>query len=128
MLLNGGTLDGKRVLSPSSVRLMTANHVGSLRLELGDGIGFGLGVDVTLDLGARGTPGSAGEYGWGGAYHSSYWVDPAEGLVVVYFTQLIPGRRRRRPREAPGPRVPGARVGRVGSSIPRGGASSSGNG
>lgn len=91
MLLNGGTLDGKRVLSPSSVRLMTANHVGSLLPPTwGGGIGFGLGVAVTLDLGARGTPGSAGEYGWGGAYHSSYWVDPAEELVVVYFTQLIP--------------------------------------
>ena len=91
MLLDGGILDGKRVLSPSSVRLMTANHVGSLYpSSWGGGIGFGLGVAVTSDLGARGTPGSAGEYGWGGAYHSCYWVDPAEGLVVVYFTQLIP--------------------------------------
>ena len=42
------------------------------------------------DLGARGQPGSVGEFGWGGAYHSTYWVDPAEELVVVYFTQLIP--------------------------------------
>jgi len=41
-------------------------------------------------LGDRGLPGSVGEYGWGGAYHSSYWVDPKEELVVVYFTQLIP--------------------------------------
>ena len=42
------------------------------------------------DLGGRGTLGSVGEYGWGGAYHSSYWGDPNEELVVVYFTQLIP--------------------------------------
>ena len=42
------------------------------------------------DLGARGTPGSVGEFAWGGAYHSTYWVDPQEELVVVYFTQLIP--------------------------------------
>ncbi len=91
MLLDGGTLEGRRILSPSSVRLMTANHVGSLfPASWGGGVGFGLGVAVTTDLGARGTPGSAGEFGWGGAYHSSYWVDPEEGLVVVYFTQLIP--------------------------------------
>ena len=43
-----------------------------------------------LDVGAAGVHGSLGDYGWGGAYHSTYWVDPAEQLVVVYFTQLIP--------------------------------------
>jgi CubicO group peptidase (beta-lactamase class C family) len=43
-----------------------------------------------LDLGARGKPGTVGELGWGGAYHSNYWIDPAEKLVVVYMTQLIP--------------------------------------
>jgi CubicO group peptidase (beta-lactamase class C family) len=42
------------------------------------------------DVGLRGVPGSVGEYGWGGAYHSTYWVDPREQLVVVYFAQLIP--------------------------------------
>ena len=42
------------------------------------------------DLGERGLHGSVGEYGWGGAYHSTYWVDPAEDMVVVYFTQLLP--------------------------------------
>jgi CubicO group peptidase (beta-lactamase class C family) len=45
---------------------------------------------VVTDVGARGTPGSIGEFGWGGAYHSTYWVDPKEQLVVVYLTQLIP--------------------------------------
>lgn len=89
MMLDGGELDGVRILAPSSVELMTANHVGAL-LGAGSGSGFGLGYQVTLDLGARGLPGSVGEYGWGGAYHSTYWVDPAQELVVVYFTQLIP--------------------------------------
>ena len=90
MLLNGGTLDGARILSPKSVQLMTVNHVGTKYTA--PGTGFGLGFSVVTDLGARGLPGSVGEYGWGGAYHSSYWVDPVEKLVVVYFTQLIPAR------------------------------------
>ena len=89
MMLNGGELDGARVLSSKSVDLMTVNHVGG-RFNWDGGVGFGLGFSVLADLGARGTPGSVGEYGWGGAYHSTYWVDPAEDLVVVYFTQLIP--------------------------------------
>jgi CubicO group peptidase (beta-lactamase class C family) len=87
MLLNGGELDGRRILSRKTVELMTQNHVGDLR---GDGQGFGLGFSVVQDLGARGTPGSTGEFGWGGAYHSTYWVDPAEQLIVVHLTQLIP--------------------------------------
>ncbi len=88
MLLNGGELDGKRVLSSKSVELMTVDHMAGK--SFGEGVGFGLGFSVVKDLGARGIPGSIGEYGWGGAYHSAYWVDPKEQLVVVYFTQLIP--------------------------------------
>jgi len=91
MLLNGGTLDGVRLLSPTSVELMTIDHVGDLSPDFfGEGVGFGLGFYVVEDLGARGTPGSVGEFGWGGAYHSVYWVDPEEKLVVVYLTQVIP--------------------------------------
>lgn len=92
MMLNGGELDGVRILSRKTVELMTVNHVGNLRdAELeNSGVGFGLGFDVLEDLGERGTPGSVGEFGWGGAYHSVYWVDPTEQLVVVYFTQLNP--------------------------------------
>jgi CubicO group peptidase (beta-lactamase class C family) len=90
MLLGGGELDGKRILSRKSVELMTTDHLHGLAFR--DGQGFGLGFSVVKDLGARGQPGSAGEYGWGGAYHSTYWVDPKEQLVVVYFTQLIPAR------------------------------------
>lgn len=89
MTLNGGVLDERRLLSPASVRLMTVNHVGE-RFGWTLGSGFGLGFSVVEDLGLRGSPGSEGEYGWGGAYHSSYWVDPSEELVVVYLTQVIP--------------------------------------
>lgn len=90
MLLNGGELDGNRILSRKSVELMTVNHLKDATFQ--DGQGFGLGFSVVNDLGARGLPGSVGEFGWGGAYHSTYWVDPKEKLVVVYFTQLIPAR------------------------------------
>lgn len=89
MMLNGGELDGVRILSRKSVELMTVNHVGDLLGE-DSGVGFGLGFSVVDDLGERGSLGSVGEYGWGGAYHSTYWVDPAEDLVVVYLSQLIP--------------------------------------
>jgi CubicO group peptidase (beta-lactamase class C family) len=91
MLLNGGELDGRRILSPKSVELMTTDHVGGL-YPWDPGVGFGLGFSVVVDLGLRGVPGSVGEYGWGGAYHSTYWVDPVEGLLVVYLTQVIPAR------------------------------------
>jgi CubicO group peptidase (beta-lactamase class C family) len=88
MLLDGGALDGARVLGPKSVELMTVDHLGAL--EFRDGQGFGLGFAVVKDLGRRGTPGSFGEFSWGGAYHSTYWVDPRERLVVVYMTQVTP--------------------------------------
>ena len=88
MMLNGGSLDGRRVLSRKSVELMTVDHLNGIPFRAGQG--FGLGFSVVTDLGARGQPGSVGEFGWGGAYHSTYWVDPPEGLVVVYLTQLIP--------------------------------------
>jgi CubicO group peptidase (beta-lactamase class C family) len=88
MLLNGGTLDGRRLLSRKTVELMVDDHLDGKPFR--EGQGFGLGFSVVEDLGARGTAGSEGEYGWGGAYHSTYWVDPKEELVVVYLTQLIP--------------------------------------
>ncbi|MCY4628184.1 MAG: serine hydrolase [Acidobacteria bacterium] len=100
MLLNGGKLGDARILSPKSVELMTVDHLGGLLVrDLNDasavfgaerGVGFGLGFRVVEDVGAHGVPGSEGIYGWGGAYHSSYWVDPEEELVVVYLAQLIP--------------------------------------
>jgi CubicO group peptidase (beta-lactamase class C family) len=90
MMLNGGELDGKRILSRKTAELMTVDHLVDKKVE--EGVGFGLGFYVVKDLGARGVPGSVGEFGWGGAYHSSYWVDPKKELVVVYFTQLLPAR------------------------------------
>jgi CubicO group peptidase (beta-lactamase class C family) len=87
---NGGELNGKRILSSRTVDLMTVNHLGE-DVSYRPGQGFGLGFDVVLDQGKRGMQGSVGKFGWGGAYGSTYWVDPAEELVVVYFTQLRPG-------------------------------------
>ena len=87
-ILNGGELEGVRILSPTSVDLMLADHVGDLMDEAP--FSFGLGFRVVRDFGARGTAGSPGEFGWGGAYHSVYWGDTQEELVVVYFTQLLP--------------------------------------
>jgi CubicO group peptidase (beta-lactamase class C family) len=93
MLLNGGEIDGVRLLGPKTVELMTVNHVGKLfeaRDSSSRGRGFGLGFDVLLDLGEFGEPGSVGSFGWGGAYHTNYWVDPREKLVVALMTQLLP--------------------------------------
>lgn len=88
MLRRGGELDGRRYLSRKSVELMVSNHLGPI--EYDPGMGFGLGFSIRMDLGTAGQPGSEGEFGWGGAYHSQYWVDPEEGLTVAYMTQLLP--------------------------------------
>jgi CubicO group peptidase (beta-lactamase class C family) len=88
MMLNGGEFNGARILSPNTVKLMTVNHLGEVPFRSGQG--FGLGFSVVTDLGARGAPGSVGEFGWAGAYHSTYWADPEEELAAVYLTQLIP--------------------------------------
>ena len=93
MLLNGGEIDGVRLLSPKTVELMTVNHVGTLFAERGPsdaGRGFGLGFDVIEDLGETGRHGSVGAFGWGGAYHTTYWADPKEKMVVLLMTQLLP--------------------------------------
>ncbi|MFT4861178.1 MAG: CubicO group peptidase (beta-lactamase class C family) [Pseudohongiellaceae bacterium] len=88
MTLNGGELSGRRILSRKTIELMTTDHLDEIGFR--DGSGFGLGFSVVTNLGTRGSLGSEGEYGWGGAYHSTYWVDPLEDLVVVYLTQIIP--------------------------------------
>lgn len=92
MMLNDGTFKGKRIISPKTVELMTVNHLADVTFPWKNGTGFGLGFSTVDDLGSRGILGSKGEYGWGGAYHSTYWVDPEEDLIVVYFTQLIPAK------------------------------------
>jgi CubicO group peptidase (beta-lactamase class C family) len=90
MMLNGGELDGYRILSPRTVELMTVDHLDGI--DFRPGLGIGLGFDIVNNLGARGVPGALGDFGWGGAYHSTYWVSPQDRLVVVFFTQLIPSR------------------------------------
>ena len=92
MMLSGGELNGKRIISSKTVELMTVNHLGEVTFPWSKGTGFGLGFSILEDVGLKGTMGSKGAYGWGGAYHSTYWVDPEEDLVVVFFTQLIPAR------------------------------------
>lgn len=88
MLLNGGELEGVRLLSPTTVKLMTSNHVGTLYQN--GALGWGLGFEVVEQLGRAPRYGSAGEFSWSGAYHTTYWADPAEQLVVVFMSQLLP--------------------------------------
>jgi len=87
-MLNGGTLDNDYIVSRNTVALMTSDHIDGIGFRAGSG--FGLGFSISLDVGARGEPGSVGEFAWGGAYHTGYWADPKEELVVVYMTQLLP--------------------------------------
>ena len=88
MLRQGGMMEGKRYLSRKTVELMTHDTLVTAAYQPGQG--FGLGFRVMLDPSKAGQSGSPGDYGWGGAYHSTYWVDPVEGLTVVYMTQIIP--------------------------------------
>ena len=89
MLLNGGTLDGVRILAPRTVRLMATNQVGALYRT--PGLGFGLGFEVVEAYGAGGLS-AEGTFSWGGAYGSNYRVDPRDRLVLVFMIQQIPAR------------------------------------
>ena len=91
MLLNGGELDGVRLLSPKTVELMTTSATEDLTPSpMGPSAGFGLGFEVVRDVGATGSYGSVGQYFWGGAYGSTFWVDPKEQLIGVMMIQLVP--------------------------------------
>lgn len=101
MLLNGGELDGVRILGPKTIELMTLNHLpngddlstralGTFSETVNDGIGFGLGFAVLLDLPRTQNVGSVGEYYWGGAASTIFWIDPAEELIVIFMTQFMP--------------------------------------
>jgi len=101
MLLNGGTLDGVQILSPKTIELMTLNHLPdgkdlpalsrSLFSEATfNGIGFGLGFSVILDVAKVMTPASVGNYSWGGAASTYFWIDPTEELICIFMTQLLP--------------------------------------
>jgi len=91
MMLNGGELNGVRILGRKTVELMTANHTGDLPIWLrGPGGGFGLGYSVTTDIGQANSMSSAGSFGWGGAYCTYFWVDPEEEMVGIIMTQVRP--------------------------------------
>ena len=105
MLMNGGALDGQRILSPKTVEHMTSNHLGpEIRNAVGivephrEGFGFGLGVAVRTTAGLSAVPGNAGEYSWNGAYGTQFFADPKEKLVVVVGT-AAPGELRKYYRE-----------------------------
>ncbi len=90
MLLNGGELDGVRLLSRKTVELMTTSHTSDLERPLGAGTAFGLGFGIVTDVGATQQSGSVGSYNWGGIYGTSFWVDPKEKLVGVLMAQQFP--------------------------------------
>jgi CubicO group peptidase (beta-lactamase class C family) len=105
MLVNGGQLDGKRILSPQTVQHMTSNHLGpEIKNTVGivephrEGFGFGLGVAVRTSAGLSAVPGNPGEFTWNGAYGTSFFADPKEKLVVVVGT-AAPGELRKYYRE-----------------------------
>lgn len=88
MVLNGGELDGVRLLSPKTVELMTSSHTGALFNE--GRTGLGLGFEVVEHVGRSAEHGSVGLFSWGGAYHTDFWGDPQEKVVAVLMTQLLP--------------------------------------
>ena len=88
MLLNGGELDGVRVLSPKTVAMISQNHVGDLYRN--GALGFGFNVDVREERSHDDRLGSVGMYSWSGAYFTRFWVDPAEDLIGVFLAQLLP--------------------------------------
>jgi CubicO group peptidase (beta-lactamase class C family) len=101
MLLGRGELDGTRILGPRTVDFMARNHLpgGADLKAFGrplfaettfEGVGFGLGFSVSLDTAAAKLIGTPGEFAWGGAASTAFWVDPAEELTVVFLTQLLP--------------------------------------
>jgi CubicO group peptidase (beta-lactamase class C family) len=100
-LINGGELGGVRLIGPKTLALMTSNHLPggrdlpemsrSLFSEATyNGIGFGLGFSVTMNPAQTLIPGSRGEYAWGGAATTSFWIDPAEELIAIFMTQVLP--------------------------------------
>jgi CubicO group peptidase (beta-lactamase class C family) len=101
MVLNGGALDGRRLLSPKTLALMGLNHLPGGRDLAGPsrsmfseasyaGLGFGLGFATTFDPSLALIPSTAGDLAWGGAASTYFWIDPREELIVILMTQLLP--------------------------------------
>ena len=100
-LINGGALGGVRLIGPKTLALMASNHIpgGRFLPEVSrslfseatyNGIGFGLGFAVTTRPAETLIAGSVGEYNWGGAATTSFWIDPAEELIAIFMTQVLP--------------------------------------
>ena len=101
MMLNGGTLDGKRYLSPKTVAYMGSNHIGPAAGVVpgpyylpGAGFGFGLGFAVRTEAGVSPIEGSVGEMNWSGAGGTTFWIDPKENMYVVFMAQTVSQRGR----------------------------------
>ncbi len=102
MLLNGGALDGARLLSRKTIELMTTNHLdggqdlaalappAQFSEATTSGTGFGLGFSVLLDQRLAQISGSPGQYAWGGAASTAFWIDPKEEVIAIFMTQLLP--------------------------------------
>lgn len=101
LMINGGTLGNVQLLSPKTIELMTKNHLPdnqdlpalsrSLFSEASyHGMGFGLGFAVMVDPAKSLIPGSVGEYSWGGAASTTFWINPQEDLITIFLTQLLP--------------------------------------
>ena len=99
MMLNKGAFGAERLLGRKTVALMTCNHLGGDMAAMGmprfsesnyNGVGFGLGFSVMLDPAKAHIVGTPGEYAWGGAASTAFWIDPVEEMVVVFLTQLSP--------------------------------------
>jgi CubicO group peptidase (beta-lactamase class C family) len=101
MLLGEGQLDGERIIGRKTLELMACNHLpggrdlaafatGGFGESGFEGVGFGLGFAVGLGPAATATVGSYGEYYWGGAASTAFWVDPVEDVTAVFMTQLVP--------------------------------------
>ncbi len=92
MMLNGGELDGVRVLGRKTVELMASDHTLDVPMSLGGskGYAFGLGFAVAQEPGRIGVPVSVGEYNWGGAAGTKFWIDPKEDFIGIYMVQILP--------------------------------------
>lgn len=91
MLLNGGEYNGVRLLSRSTVRMITENQIGEMHPTLGENAAynkFGFGFFIISDEGSHFTPSQAGTYSWGGVFSTSYWVDPKEDMIVLAYEQM----------------------------------------
>lgn len=103
MVLNGGTLEGRRYLSPKTIAYMGSNHIGpgsgvvpGPHYLPGPGFGFGLGFAVRTEPGVSPVEGSVGEMNWGGAGGTAFWIDPKENMFVVFMAQTVSQRNRLR--------------------------------